>query len=86
MKVLALSRYVVKGIGQDYFDSINIDRAGEALFPDDGRYALIKTKNLAKFNPNVNEWIFKQNFLCAFTYYGKILNHFLTRKYNDATK
>jgi len=82
MKVLSLSRYAVKGLGPDYFDSINIDKAGEA-FPDDRRYALIKTKNLAKFNPDVSEWIFKQNFLCAFTY-GKILNHFVT-KYDDAT-
>jgi uncharacterized protein YcbX len=83
MKVLALSRYAVKGLGPDYLDSIILDSPG-AAFPEDRRYALIKTKNRAKFDPNVSEWIFKQNFLCAFTY-GEILNHFVT-KYDDETK
>lgn len=83
MKVVSLSRYAVKGLGPDPLDRVVLDCPG-AAFPSDRRFALIKAKNEAKFNPDVSEWIFKQNFLCAFTY-GELLNRFVT-SFQDATQ
>lgn len=82
MKVVALSRYAIKGLGPDSLESVIIDRPGYT-FPDDRRYALIKSKNREKFCPEKPEWIHKENFLCAFTA-GELLATFDTR-YADAS-
>ena len=63
MKVLALYRYAVKGLGPDSLETVSLDCSG-AAFPDDRRYALIKTKNIDKFNPDASEWVFKRLMLC----------------------
>ena len=83
MKVLALHRYAVKGLGPDRLERVVLDRPG-AAFPDDRRFALLKTEHRAAFDPARSDWIFKQKFLCAFTY-GELLNRFATA-YDDATR
>ena len=68
MRVTALDRYPVKGMGPSQLTSVSINSAGET-FPDDRRFALLKKKRASKkeFDPQNPEWIHKENFLCAFS-------------------
>lgn len=83
MKVTSLARYAVKGLSPDMLHSVHIATDGEGTFPDDRRFALLKSKNddtdddddedddgdgaAVTFDVDKPEWIHKQNFLCAFT-------------------
>lgn len=81
MKVTSLARYAVKGLAPDMLHSVHIATDGEGTFPDDRRFALLKSKSdvenddqndgdddaIVKFDEDTPEWIHKQNFLCAFT-------------------
>ena len=66
MKIVSLSRFPVKGLGPSLLDSVHIQGSGET-FPDDRRFALLKKVNADKFDSANPEWLFKGNFLCAFT-------------------
>jgi uncharacterized protein YcbX len=75
--VTDLYRYAVKGLGADAVEQVTICQQGET-FPDDRRFALMKTSKMEEFwAPPVHsqgaststsqEWVHKENFLCAFT-------------------
>jgi len=81
MRVIALSRYAIKGLSPDSLESVVLDCPG-ATFPDDRRYALIKSGN--DFDPENPEWIHKEKFLCAFTA-AELLAGYDTQ-YVDATR
>mmetsp|Transcript_22896 Transcript_22896/g.50856 ORF Transcript_22896/g.50856 Transcript_22896/m.50856 type:complete len:401 (+) Transcript_22896:91-1293(+) len=66
MEVVSLTRFPVKGLGPSLLDSVHIQGSGET-FPDDRRFALLKKVNVDKFDSANPEWLFKGNFLCAFT-------------------
>jgi len=64
--IVSLIRYAVKGLGPgDLLSSVHLD-CGSTL-PDDRRFALIRSSNIERFNPERPEWLHKENFLCAFT-------------------
>lgn len=65
MKVTSLTRYPVKGLGPSSLDSVHI-QASET-FPDDRRFALLKTAWADEFNSDEPDWIHKEKFVCAFT-------------------
>ena len=68
MRITALDRYPVKGMGPSQLTSVSVNNAGET-FPDDRRFALLKKERASKkdFNDKNPEWIHKENFLCAFS-------------------
>jgi len=60
MKVTSLTRYPVKGLGPSSLDSVHI-QASET-FPDDRRFALLKTAWADEFNSDEPDWIHKEKF------------------------
>lgn len=62
-----LARYAVKGLSGDKLSSVLIPNDGVQTFPDDRRFALLKRKSIDKFDENDPQWLFKGDFLCAFT-------------------
>ena len=64
-KITGLYRYAVKGLSGDALD--NVQLAPGETFPDDRRFALLKTKVSNAFDPEHPTWLHKENFLCAFT-------------------
>ena len=58
--VTELYRFAVKGLSGDRLDHVDLE---SSRFPDDRKYALLK----ADREWNGNEWLHKENFLCAFT-------------------
>ena len=62
--VTGLYRYAVKGLSGDALDRVDLYEPGET-FPDDRRYALLYESKQHKFNGQ--DWLHKENFLCAFT-------------------
>ena len=66
--VTDLARYAIKGLSGDKLSSVLIPNdGGVQTFPDDRRFALLKRKNIDKFDENDPQWLFKGDFLCAFT-------------------
>lgn len=64
IRVTGLYRYAVKGLSGDALDRVDLYEPGET-FPDDRRYALLYESKQHKFNGQ--DWLHKENFLCAFT-------------------
>ena len=62
-----LARYAIKGLSGDKLSSVLIPKGGVQTFPDDRRFALLKRKNIDKFDEKDPQWLFKGDFLCAFT-------------------
>ncbi|OEU16796.1 hypothetical protein FRACYDRAFT_185765 [Fragilariopsis cylindrus CCMP1102] len=63
-----LARYAIKGLSGDKLSSVLIPNdGGVQTFPDDRRFALLKRKSIDKFDENDPQWLFKGDFLCAFT-------------------
>jgi hypothetical protein len=62
-----LARYAIKGLSGDKLSSVLVPNNGVQTFPDDRRFALLKKKSINKFDENDPQWLFKDNFLCAFT-------------------
>jgi hypothetical protein len=65
-QVTDLYRYAVKGLDADRLEHVDVSVAGET-FPDDRRFALMKSAKLNLWKGQDNKWIHKENFLCAFT-------------------
>lgn len=64
-KITGLYRYAVKGLSGDTLDKVRL--APGETFPDDRRFALLKTTGLDEFDPQNPAWLPKENFLCSFT-------------------
>ena len=63
-----LARYAIKGLSGDKLSSVLIPNdGGVQTFPDDRRFALLKRQNIDKFDEHDPQWLFKGDFLCAFT-------------------
>ena len=62
-----LARYAIKGLSGDKLSSVLIPKGGVQTFPDDRRFALLKRQNIDKFDEKDPQWLFKGDFLCAFT-------------------
>ena len=64
-KITGLYRYPVKGLSGDALEKVQL--APGETFPDDRRFALLKTAASHAFDPQNPTWLHKENFLCAFT-------------------
>jgi uncharacterized protein len=65
LRVTALHRYAVKGLSYDALKSVSLTTSS---FPEDRRYALLKSSQRNGYNSNDPTWISKDNFVCAFTH------------------
>lgn len=65
-RVTSLSRYAIKGLGPTPLTSVTIEEPGET-FPDDRRFAFLRSKQSGSFEEDKPVWLHKENFLCAFS-------------------
>jgi uncharacterized protein YcbX len=64
-EIKGLYRHAIKGLSSDSMDKVYVGTS--ETFPDDRRFALLKTEKTVKFSPEQPEWIHKENFLCSFS-------------------
>lgn len=64
-EIKGLYRHAVKGLSADSMDKVYLGTS--ETFPDDRRFALLKTEKPVTFSPEQPEWIHKENFLCSFS-------------------
>jgi uncharacterized protein len=65
LRVTALHRYAIKGLSHDALESVSLTTSS---FPEDRRYALLKSSPRNGYNSNDPTWLTKENFVCAFTH------------------
>jgi uncharacterized protein YcbX len=65
-EIKGLYRHAVKGLSADSMDKVYVVGMSET-FPDDRRFALLKTEKPVTFSPEQPEWIHKEHFLCSFS-------------------